>query len=112
MDDGARWIVGFGAGGVFGIGGERHAEEDDGAEAFGDEGGDVRFDAVEAAAVLVGEGGDGGFFAGVVGYEEGIDEGGLWGKDVRICGGLWWGSLVRTLVNWRSACHVRVRGWL
>lgn len=72
--DGAFWVVGGGAEGIFGARGERDAEEDDGFKAFADEGFEVRDDFVDAAAVLVGEGGDDGFFVVLVGYEEGVYE--------------------------------------
>ncbi|MCJ1486614.1 hypothetical protein MMC06_006792 [Schaereria dolodes] len=77
LDDGAVGVVGGGAEGVFRAGLEGHAEEDDGAETFADEGGEVAGEFVEAAAVLVGEGGDEGLFVGVIGDEEGVDEHGL-----------------------------------
>ena len=77
LDDGAVGVVGGGAEGVFDVGAQGHAEEDDGFEAFVDEGREVGDEFVEAAAVLGGEGGDEGFFVGGVGDEEGVDEHGL-----------------------------------
>jgi hypothetical protein len=72
--DGAFWVVGGGAEGIFRAGGERDAEEYHGFEAFADEGLEVGDEFVDAAAVLVGEGGDDGFFVVLVGYEEGVYE--------------------------------------
>lgn len=72
--DGAFWVVGGGAEGIFGAWGERDAEEDDGFKALADEGLEVGDEFVDAAAVLVGEGGDDGFFVVLVGYEEGVYE--------------------------------------
>ena len=77
LDDGALGVVGGGAEGVFRAGLEGHAEEDYGFEAAADEGLEVGHDFVQPATVLVGEGGDGGFFVVGVGYEEGVDEHGL-----------------------------------
>ena len=73
-DDGAVLVVGCGAEGVFCVGSERDAEENDGAEAFGYEGADEFDDFVQAESVLVWEGRDGGDFFRVVGQEERIDE--------------------------------------
>ena len=70
----------------------------------------MSFYLVQAAPVLIGERGNGGFFVGVVGYKEGVDEGGLEGEDVSGCGQLDAGEGRQTLVNWRSACQVRERG--
>ncbi len=78
-DDGAAGLVGGGAEGVFGARGYRYSEEDDGAEALADEGFEVRDYFVDAAAGLVGEGGDQSFFVVLVRDKKGIDEHGLGG---------------------------------
>lgn len=72
--DGAFWVVGRGSEGIFGAGSEGDAEEDDGFKALADEGFEMGDDFVDAAAVLIWEGGDDGFFVVLVGYEEGVDE--------------------------------------
>ena len=74
LDDWTLGVVGCGAEGVFDVGDDRDAEEDYGTETFSYERGEVRDDFVVGAAVWVGEGGDEGFFFGLVGYEEGVDE--------------------------------------
>lgn len=57
LDDGALRVVGGRAGGVlFCSGGD--AKEDDGPEAFGDEGVEEALESVDAPATLAGEGGD------------------------------------------------------
>lgn len=87
--DGALWVVGGGAEGIFGAGSEGNAEEDDGFKALADEGFEMGDDFVDAAAVLVGEGGDDGFFVVLVGYEEGVDEHRLEGHVVSNCTWHW-----------------------
>ena len=77
LDDGALWVVGGCAEGVFGAWGDGDAEEDDGSETFADERFEEGDDFVYAAARLVGQGGDERFFFGLVGDEEGEDEHGL-----------------------------------
>lgn len=72
--DGAFWVVGGGAEGIFGAGCEGDAEEDHGFKALADEGLEVGDQFVNAAAVLVGEGGNDRFFVVLVGYEEGVYE--------------------------------------
>lgn len=77
LDDGALWVVGGCAEGVFGAGGDGHAEEDDGSETFSDERFEEGDHFVDAAAGLVWEGGDQRFFFRLVGDEEWEDEHGL-----------------------------------
>ncbi len=74
LNDWTLRVVGCGAKSIFGIWGERDTKEDYRAEAFPYKRFEVRDEFVDAAAVLVGEGGDQGLFFGLVGYEEGVDE--------------------------------------
>ena len=76
-DDGASGVICSGAEGIFGTGGDRDAEEDNGAETSADEGFEVWDEFVDAAAGLVGERGDEGFFVVLVRDEERIYEHGL-----------------------------------
>ena len=69
LDDRALGIVSCGAEGVFNVGSDGNAEEDYGAEAFANERLEMRGQFVEAAAVLVGQGGYETFFFRLVGYE-------------------------------------------
>ena len=74
LDDGTFWVVGGSAQGVFDVGAHGYAEEDHGLQAFADEGFEVRDYFVDAAAVLVGQGRNEGFFFVVVGDEERVYE--------------------------------------
>lgn len=74
LNDGAFGVVGCGAQGIFHVGGGGHAEQNDGAEAFSDEGSEMGDEFVETATVLVRQGGDEGFFVRGVGDEKGVDE--------------------------------------
>lgn len=76
-DDRSLGVVGVSTQGVFGAGGQGHAEQNDGAETLGDERGEVGDQAVEAAAVDVGQRGNQCLLVGLVGDEEWIDEHGL-----------------------------------
>ncbi len=71
---GTFWVVGGGAERVFGVGMQWYAEEDDGFQAFGDEGFEERSEFIEAAAILAGKGGNDAVLVGVVSNEERIDE--------------------------------------
>ena len=77
LDDGALWVVGGGAEGVFGPGRDGHAEEDDGSETSPDERFEEGDDFGDATAGLVREGGDEGLLFRLVGDEEWVDEHGL-----------------------------------
>lgn len=112
LDDGALWVVGCGAEGVFGSGGDGNAEEDDGSEAFADEGFEEGDDFVDAPAGLIGEGGDERFFFGLVGDEEWVDEHGLGVGLSVMAPGNRAVEKGRTFVNCLSACHDLVSGWL
>ena len=74
LDDRALRVVGCGAEGVFDAGGDRDTKEDYGTETFPYERFEMGDELIEAAAVLVGEGGNEGLFFSLVGYEEGVDE--------------------------------------
>ena len=65
--DRAGRVVSGGTEGILCRGREGNAEEDDAAEAFSDKGGKEGDEAVEAATVLVRQGGNKCFFVGVVG---------------------------------------------
>ena len=74
LDDWALGVVGCGTEGVFDIWGDRNTKEYDGTETFPYERFKVRNELIEAAAVLVGEGGYEGLFFSLIGYEEGVNE--------------------------------------
>ena len=74
LDDGTLWVVGGSPEGVFGAGFEGHAEQDYGAQTLADQWFEMRSYLVDAAAVLVWEGGNGRFFVIVVGNEERVYE--------------------------------------
>lgn len=105
LDDGALGVVGGGAEGVFDVGAHGHAEENYGFQAFADEGLEVGDYFVDAAAVLVGERGDEGFFLVVVRNEERVYQHGLrvWNQRFGLIWDHDWCGC--TLVNCLSACH-------
>ena len=74
LDDRALRVVGCGAEGVFDVGGDGDTKEDYGTEAFPYERFEMGDELIEAAAMLVGEGGNEGLFFSLVGYEEGVDK--------------------------------------
>ena len=78
-NNGATGVISGGAEGVFGARGNGDTEENDGAEAFADEWFEVCDKFIDAAAGLVGKGGDEGFFVVLVGNKEGVYEHGLRG---------------------------------
>ena len=110
LDDGAVGVVGCGAESVFDVRSDGNAEEYYGTEAFANKRVEMRGEFMEAAAVLVGKGGDKGFFFGLVGYEERIDEHGL----IVQCQHVDLSNISKymTLVNCLSACHDLANGWL
>ena len=110
LNDGTLGVVGCGAEGIFDVGSDGNAEEDYGAETFADERLKVRSQLVEAAAVLIREGGDESFFFRLVGYEKRVDEHGLIVKCQRV--DLLNALRCMTLVNCLSACHDLASGWL
>lgn len=79
-DDGTLGVVCTRSQGVFCAGGNGDTEEDNGFEALVYEGCEVGDKSVETAAVLVGKRGDEGFFVGLVGDEERVDEHRLWDR--------------------------------
>ena len=74
LNDWTLGVVGGGAEGIFDVGSDRYTKEDYGSEALPDKRFEVRNEFVKTTAVLVGKGGNEGFFFCLVGYEEGIDE--------------------------------------
>ena len=110
LNDRALRVIGCGAEGVFDVGGDGNAEEDHGAEAFADERFEVRSYLVEAAAVLIREGGDESFLIRLVGYKKRVNEHGLIAKCQHV--DLLNAARCLTLVNCLSACHDLANGWL
>lgn len=74
LNDWTLGVVGCGTEGIFNVWRDRDTEEDYGTEAFPYKRLEVRDEFVDAAAVLVGKGGNEGLFFSLVGYEEGVDE--------------------------------------
>ena len=74
LDDRALGVVGGGAEGVFDVGGNGDTKEDYRTETFLYERFEMGEEFIEAAAVLVGEGGNEGLFFSLVGYKEGVDQ--------------------------------------
>ena len=72
--DRALGVVGCGAESVFHVWGDGDTKEDYGTETFSYERFEMGDELIEAAAVLVREGGNEGLFFSLVGYEEGVDE--------------------------------------
>ena len=110
LDDGTLGVIGCGAEGVLDVGSDGNAEENYGAEAFADERFEVRSYLVEAAAVLIREGGDESFLIRLVGYKKRVNEHGL----IASCQHMDLLNAARclTLVNCLSACHDLANGWL
>ena len=73
----ALGVVGCSTEGVFNIWRDRDTKKDYRTEAFPYKRVEVGNELVDAAAVLIGEGGNEGLFFGLVRYKEGVDEHGL-----------------------------------
>lgn len=74
LNDWTLRVVGCCSEGVLNIWRDRDTKEDYGAEAFPYKRFEVRDELIDAAAVLVGKGGNEGLFFSLVGYEKGVDE--------------------------------------
>ena len=72
--DRALGIVGCGAEGVFDVWGDGNTKEDYGTETLPYERFEMGDELIEAAAMLVGKGGNEGLLFSLVGYEDGVDE--------------------------------------